>query len=283
LPSFYFCQVGLPNCWRPNFLVLPKLYGCQVGLPNCWSGSYPLSIFFTISKFLKAPPVCYSLRIPRGTCQAERARAPPRVNFARNPLNSKKYRSQPVNPNPLYLPTSPSAPPRSLCPSSTPPPPLTFSLFGFSSSPLPALRRCRPAYSHRIQIRHEARLRVGATAPLLELREPRCEDLSLSACLDRFSALSSRSEEGLAALSSRPEGAGDRSGLAVAAGEGGRGARSAGWRSTRSSSILVVDIFPYTVHQVSRPFPASINMVSVSPSCCVATALELKVGESECG
>jgi hypothetical protein len=40
LPSFYFCQVGLQNCWRPIFLVLPKLYGCQVGLPNCWSCSY---------------------------------------------------------------------------------------------------------------------------------------------------------------------------------------------------------------------------------------------------
>jgi hypothetical protein len=39
LPSFYFCQVGLPNCWRPIFLVLPKLYGCQVGLPNFWSCS----------------------------------------------------------------------------------------------------------------------------------------------------------------------------------------------------------------------------------------------------
>jgi hypothetical protein len=46
---------------------------------------------------------------------------------------------------------------------------------------------------------------------------------------------------------------------------------------------LAVDIFPYTVHQVSRPFPASIHMVSVSPSCCVATTLELKVGESKCG
>jgi hypothetical protein len=42
LPSFYFCQVGLPNCWRPIFLVLPKLYGCQVGLLNCWSCSYML-------------------------------------------------------------------------------------------------------------------------------------------------------------------------------------------------------------------------------------------------
>jgi hypothetical protein len=39
LPSFYFCQVDLPNCWRPIFLVLLKLYGCQVGLPNCWSCS----------------------------------------------------------------------------------------------------------------------------------------------------------------------------------------------------------------------------------------------------
>jgi hypothetical protein len=39
LPSFYFCQVGLPNCRRPIFLVLPKSYGCQVGLPNCWSYS----------------------------------------------------------------------------------------------------------------------------------------------------------------------------------------------------------------------------------------------------
>jgi hypothetical protein len=39
LPSFYFCQVGLPNCWRPIFLVLPKLDRCQVDLPNCWSCS----------------------------------------------------------------------------------------------------------------------------------------------------------------------------------------------------------------------------------------------------
>jgi hypothetical protein len=39
LPRFYFCQIGLPNCWRPIFLVLPKLDGCQVGLPNCWSCS----------------------------------------------------------------------------------------------------------------------------------------------------------------------------------------------------------------------------------------------------
>jgi hypothetical protein len=39
LPSFDFCQVGLPNCWRLFFLVLPKLYGCQVSLPNCWSYS----------------------------------------------------------------------------------------------------------------------------------------------------------------------------------------------------------------------------------------------------
>jgi hypothetical protein len=36
LPSFYFCQVGLPNCWRPYFLILPKLDGCQVDLSNCW-------------------------------------------------------------------------------------------------------------------------------------------------------------------------------------------------------------------------------------------------------
>jgi hypothetical protein len=40
LPSLYFCQVDLPNCWRPNFLVSPKLDGCQVGLSNCWSCSY---------------------------------------------------------------------------------------------------------------------------------------------------------------------------------------------------------------------------------------------------
>jgi tryptophan-rich sensory protein len=39
LPSFYFCQVGFPNCWRPIFHVLPRLYGCQVGLPNCWNCS----------------------------------------------------------------------------------------------------------------------------------------------------------------------------------------------------------------------------------------------------
>jgi hypothetical protein len=40
LPSLYFCQVGLPNCWRPIFFVLPKLDGCQVDLPNCWSCSH---------------------------------------------------------------------------------------------------------------------------------------------------------------------------------------------------------------------------------------------------
>jgi hypothetical protein len=40
LPSFYFCQVGLPNCWGAIFLVLPKLDGCQVDLPNCLSCSY---------------------------------------------------------------------------------------------------------------------------------------------------------------------------------------------------------------------------------------------------
>jgi hypothetical protein len=39
LPSFYFCQVNLPNYWRPIFLVLPKLDGCQVVLPNWWSCS----------------------------------------------------------------------------------------------------------------------------------------------------------------------------------------------------------------------------------------------------
>jgi hypothetical protein len=39
LPGFYFCQVGLPNCWRPIFLVLSKLDGCQINLPNCWSCS----------------------------------------------------------------------------------------------------------------------------------------------------------------------------------------------------------------------------------------------------
>jgi len=30
MPSCYFCQVYLPNCWRQIFLVLSKLYGCQV-------------------------------------------------------------------------------------------------------------------------------------------------------------------------------------------------------------------------------------------------------------
>jgi hypothetical protein len=35
--KFYFCQVGLSNCWRSIFLDLPKLYRCQVGLPNCWN------------------------------------------------------------------------------------------------------------------------------------------------------------------------------------------------------------------------------------------------------
>jgi hypothetical protein len=39
LPSFYFCQVGLPNCWSPIFLVLPKLDIYQVDLPNRWSCS----------------------------------------------------------------------------------------------------------------------------------------------------------------------------------------------------------------------------------------------------
>jgi hypothetical protein len=38
-PSLYFCQVGLPNCWRPFFLVLAKLDGFQVDLTNCWSCS----------------------------------------------------------------------------------------------------------------------------------------------------------------------------------------------------------------------------------------------------
>jgi hypothetical protein len=42
LPSFYFFQVGLPNCWRPIFLVLPKLDGCQVDLSNRWSFSWLL-------------------------------------------------------------------------------------------------------------------------------------------------------------------------------------------------------------------------------------------------
>jgi hypothetical protein len=37
LRSFYLCLFGLPNCWRPIFLVLPKLNGCQVGPPNSWS------------------------------------------------------------------------------------------------------------------------------------------------------------------------------------------------------------------------------------------------------
>jgi hypothetical protein len=37
LPSFYFCQVDLSNCWRPIFLILPKLDRCQVGLSNCWN------------------------------------------------------------------------------------------------------------------------------------------------------------------------------------------------------------------------------------------------------
>jgi hypothetical protein len=136
----------------------------------------------------------------------------------------KKYRSQLVNPNPLYLPTSPSAPSRSLCPSSTPPPPLTFSPSGCSSSPLPALhRRCRPAYSHRIQIRRAARLGVGATAPLLELREHQCGNLSLSACLDRFFAPSSRSEEGLAAPCQHKRCRRDQRGLAISSSVAGHG------------------------------------------------------------
>jgi hypothetical protein len=39
MPSCYWCQVVLANCWRLFFLVLPKLNGCQVVLPNCWSCS----------------------------------------------------------------------------------------------------------------------------------------------------------------------------------------------------------------------------------------------------
>jgi hypothetical protein len=42
LPSFYFRQVDLSNCWRPLFLILPKLDECQVSLPNCWSCSIPI-------------------------------------------------------------------------------------------------------------------------------------------------------------------------------------------------------------------------------------------------
>ena len=36
MPSCYFCQVCLPNCWSPFFLVFPKLDGCQVEIPNSW-------------------------------------------------------------------------------------------------------------------------------------------------------------------------------------------------------------------------------------------------------
>jgi hypothetical protein len=182
---------------------------------------------FLVIRILKSYPLCCSLRVPRGTCQVERARAPPRVNFARNSLNSSKN----IDPNrwTLTLSISPLRPPRrralsvpplrrhlpSPSPSSTPPPPLTFSLSGCSSSPLPMLRRLSPAYSHRIQIRREARLGVGATAPLLELREPRCGNLSLSACLNRFSAPSSRSEEGLAAPCQHKRCRRDQRGLAI--------------------------------------------------------------------
>jgi hypothetical protein len=37
--KFLFLPSGLPNCWRPIFLILPKLDGCQVGFPNSWSCS----------------------------------------------------------------------------------------------------------------------------------------------------------------------------------------------------------------------------------------------------
>jgi hypothetical protein len=59
LPSFYFCQVGLPNCWRSIFLVLPKLDGCQVDLANCWSCSernkIMLMSFHLLKTYIKNP------------------------------------------------------------------------------------------------------------------------------------------------------------------------------------------------------------------------------------
>jgi hypothetical protein len=49
------CQVGLPNCWRPIFLVLLKLDGCQVDLPNCWNCSkYIFATGAACGKFLQS-------------------------------------------------------------------------------------------------------------------------------------------------------------------------------------------------------------------------------------
>jgi hypothetical protein len=62
LPSFYFCQVGLPNYWRTIFLVLPKLDGCQVDLPNCWSCSAKQSTCQNLSN-------CWSCSAKQSTCQ----------------------------------------------------------------------------------------------------------------------------------------------------------------------------------------------------------------------
>jgi hypothetical protein len=53
LPSFYFCQVVLPNCWSPIFLILPKLDRWQVEMPNCWSCSERNKIMYVPFHLLK--------------------------------------------------------------------------------------------------------------------------------------------------------------------------------------------------------------------------------------
>jgi hypothetical protein len=197
---------------------------------------------------------------PTGYVSSRASSCTPACQFCKKlPQFFKKYRSQPVNPNPLYLPTSPSAPPRSLCPSSTPPPPLTFSLLYAATSPhLLPLRLLfvaspyAPPPQPRLlpqdpdPTRGEARSGSdGATAraPGASVRE------SLSVRLPQpllCTVVEIRGGAGRSmptqALPSRPEGAGDfrrevacesqgasgdRSGPAAAAGEGGRGARSA--------------------------------------------------------
>jgi hypothetical protein len=40
IPSCYWCQVVLTNCWKLIFHIFPKLDGCQVKIANCWSYSY---------------------------------------------------------------------------------------------------------------------------------------------------------------------------------------------------------------------------------------------------
>jgi hypothetical protein len=65
LPSFYFRQVGLPNCWRLFSLILPKLDGCQVDLPNCWSCSARANLVNSVGRwaFSRRPqtPPCSSM------------------------------------------------------------------------------------------------------------------------------------------------------------------------------------------------------------------------------